>query len=615
MTVKLRPGLHYAPVPDGVYLGTAAQRLVIQGPPTLFRIVDVCVPLLEDGCAEDDLVAALGREAARPAVRRLLQALDQRGLLLRPELLSIPAPDRAVYDEHGDVLAQLEAEHADPYAAFAKLTAARVLLAGEPNALLPAARGLARAAVGALVLALPDPTAAAGLAAHLPGGTELAVLEAAAGGTGARALRDAAHGAADRTDPDARTEVAIVTASGDPVEAAGTAERLPTIPVHLGEQLCIVGPVMHGAGAAGSWSGLCDRVRRWAWDMGTEAVARPVADALAGALAGHAAYRRIAGFADPAQAHVIHGATLTAERIALAVDAPGGADAAGPVGLDDVEAVRTPPRAELLEAVQRLGSPWIGVLRTLVPEDLPQLPLAVAELRVLLRDRVVALARFGADQQIATLAAALAALRARAADGCAPEGVGAAGPGAARWLLDGALRLLAPRTGPAGEVDFDDLPDGAARDLWRVVEDYELVGIGVRWRALPGVGWRMAEVFRRADGETVAAAWGADPDRAAAAALAMAVSRLQALRVRGADLVGPGLDTASAAFESDEAATALLGDLLEYCRVGGLRVTGVPAAADPLLGRSGFCHGVVSLVPAAPRVAAFAASATGRSVH
>ncbi|KIF05082.1 hypothetical protein PL81_15135, partial [Streptomyces sp. RSD-27] len=156
MRMRLRPALHYAPVRDGVYFGAEGTSFVVRGPAALFKVADVCVPLLEDGATEDSLVAALGSEAARPVVATLLNTFSRQGLLLDLDALSVPEPDAATRERHRDVLADLETLHDDPYAAFARLRAATVLLSGPAAFVLPAARGLARSGVGRLVLAVPD---------------------------------------------------------------------------------------------------------------------------------------------------------------------------------------------------------------------------------------------------------------------------------------------------------------------------------------------------------------------------------------------------------------------------------------------------------------------------
>src|SRR5664279_3561967 len=161
MRFKARPHLHYAPVPDGTYLGGATTQLVLRGSPLLFRVVDVCVPMLEDGATEDELVRALGSEHARPAVHYLVDTLGSSGLLLDPTRFTAPEPSAQVRARYPETLAHLELVSDDPYAALARLTAATVLLVGPTQVLGPAARGLRRTGVGRVLTSPPGPGHAA----------------------------------------------------------------------------------------------------------------------------------------------------------------------------------------------------------------------------------------------------------------------------------------------------------------------------------------------------------------------------------------------------------------------------------------------------------------------
>ncbi|MFD0775504.1 hypothetical protein ACFQZ2_16345, partial [Streptomonospora algeriensis] len=140
--------MHYAPIPGGVYLGAHTHEFALRGSEALFKIADVCIPLLEDGAAEDDLVAALGSERARPGVRYLVEQLRRRGLILEPETLTVAEPSAEVRKDYAESLSRLEMLSDDPYSAFAALRNARIRLAGPAEAVRPAARGLTRAGAG-----------------------------------------------------------------------------------------------------------------------------------------------------------------------------------------------------------------------------------------------------------------------------------------------------------------------------------------------------------------------------------------------------------------------------------------------------------------------------------
>ncbi|NEB86057.1 hypothetical protein G3I43_18015, partial [Streptomyces anulatus] len=159
MTLRARPHLHYAPVSEGVYFNGPRTQFVISGPQLLYRVADICVPLLEAGTTEDELVTALGSERARPVVRRIVDELRARGLLLDLDALTVPEPSAEIRARYPEALAHLETECADPYAVFQRLRTTEVLLCGPADAVLPAARGLHRAGVTGLTLATPDPDA------------------------------------------------------------------------------------------------------------------------------------------------------------------------------------------------------------------------------------------------------------------------------------------------------------------------------------------------------------------------------------------------------------------------------------------------------------------------
>ncbi|AMW11080.1 hypothetical protein A4E84_17155 [Streptomyces qaidamensis] len=142
-----RPGLHYAPVPGGVYFSGTRGQFVLRGSELLYAVADGCVPLLRAGTTEDALVAEFGTERARPAVRHLLGKLRENGLLLDPAALTEPEPPAELAARHAGTLARLTARLDDPYAAFARLRRARVRLHGPATATAPALRGLRRAGV------------------------------------------------------------------------------------------------------------------------------------------------------------------------------------------------------------------------------------------------------------------------------------------------------------------------------------------------------------------------------------------------------------------------------------------------------------------------------------
>ncbi len=126
--IRLRPGVHYAPVDGGVYFSSARATFVVRGPAVLFRVVDTCLPLLEDGTDVDDLVAAVGSPAARRLITSLVGTLDSRGLVLHLDQLLGPEPGDTERQRFREALAYLETHRDDPYADVHRLRTARVLL-------------------------------------------------------------------------------------------------------------------------------------------------------------------------------------------------------------------------------------------------------------------------------------------------------------------------------------------------------------------------------------------------------------------------------------------------------------------------------------------------------
>lgn len=580
MRIRLRPGVHYAPVREGVYVGGPRTHFVIRGPRALYQVLDVLIPLLEDGTTEEEAVGALAGTAAPGLVRQVLAALRDKGLFLDLARLSEPEPDEQTRRRHAGALCDLETDSEDPYAAFARLRASRVLLAGPATAVLPAARGLLRAGVTRLLLAVPEPAAARALADREPG-VEVAAL---ADGKIATGVPDA--DAAMYASPDAGLL---------DLQRAELADGCPTVPVLTGGAVVVVGPPVRGALDAAAWPVLCARAQRWQADGELAPVALPVGEALAGALAGRAIFRALTDTEREGESHLIYGGTLSADAVAIA---PAGPDQDTTHDLAEIAADQAPAPDDTLAAVHAASARWLGTFAVGTPEDLPQMPVALvtAEHRAAAGGEVLA---WGADQRTATSAAGLACLREQAGMALeAPDAVravGAAGTTPARWLLDGALRLLGRYQRLESAPGYGDVADLRARQLWRAIEDYELVPVTLEVYAIGGIGWRLGRLVRGDTGETLARAWGPDGPQAIQAALGTGVARLQALRTLGRDLGGPHADTSALITAADTAIATLLDQVRAFCRDQGLRITGRQAGPDPLLGVLGPRHGAIRL--------------------
>ncbi|MFJ8049213.1 hypothetical protein [Streptomyces luteogriseus] len=623
--LRARPGLHYAPVPGGVYFSGTRGQFVLRGSELLYAVADGCVPLLRAGTTEDALVAEFGTERARPAVRHLLGKLRENGLLLDPAALTEPEPPAELAARHADTLARLTARLDDPYAAFARLRRTRVRLHGPATATAPALRGLRRAGVSDVTAtAVPETPAplvpvcdpamyadpallsgrsgsAGGSRALIPAGDPAVhhpltpAGDPAVDGTGTRTpVGDpAVNRPGTRTpagDPAVNGHGAGIPVGGPAVTAPVTTEGVPRVvvefldgartwteeagtlhvPVLLGPGPVLVGPV---GVAPGVWEVFRDRARAWADAEGVEPATGPVAHSLAGALAAQLLTDTLTGVAEPGEAHVVHGPDLTADRVTV-TGAP--VSEAVAVRLADTPAEPLPAPEDALEAAGVLSARWTGLFASAQGEDLPQMPLALraAEHRA---DRTGTVTAWAAHQETATIAAALAALRDRATSA---SGTPAAGLTREHWLLDGALRRLARAEEGVLDTDAPLHAEGRriAAELRALLGGAEPVLAVARYA---GVGWPLAEVT--VEGRPLGAGWGPTAVEATYAALCTALAVAQTGGTAGR------LST-DALLTADDATRAALREQLTAH--GGHE--GHPRRTDPVLGELPFWHGPVT---------------------
>ncbi|MEU6891579.1 hypothetical protein ABZ934_07220 [Streptomyces sp. NPDC046557] len=547
-----RPDLHFAPVPNGVYVSGPRGRFVLSGSELLHAVAEGCVPLLESGASEDELVAAIGTEKSRPAVRHLIGKMRECGMLLDPAAFTVAAPAPEVRERFPEALARLESALDDPYAAFARLRSARVLLAGPAEATGPAARGLRRAGAG-------EVTEAVSLAAY-----------------------EAAHPGAAYDGVDAVVEMT----TGDTQHPAAVPDGVPLLTVLLGGRVALVGPVLTGPGRHGVWAAFRDRASAWAEAEACDPAPRPVADALAGALAGQSLFDSLAGTAEPGTGHVVYGADLATDPVAVEGALHPAAATGRPSTLDDVPALPMPDAEEALEAAASVARRWTGLFASAAGEDLPQMPLAlrVAEYRA---GRSGAVVGWAAHQETATVAAALAALRARASR----PGVPAAGLTEEHWLLDGVLRVLAgdPALEQDPEAPLD--PEGA-----RILAGLRAAGRDpeVAVLRLPELDWRIARVSL--GGVPLGRGWGATAEEAVRTALCTALARVQA----GGSGTVAELSTDALLFADGAVIGRLREQLTARAARAGTGYRGLAERTDPVLGPLPLWFGAVEAVTVAP---------------
>lgn len=584
--IRLRPGIHYAPIQDGVYFSSARATFVMSGPPILFRVVDTCLPLLEDGTDIDELVAAMGTPAARPLVSHLVATLDSRGLVLHLDHFAAPEPSAAEQQRYPETLAYLETHRNDPYADFRLIRAARVVVAGPAEALGPAVRGLLRAGIGRLLVATPEPQRLASLAARHP---EVHVQRWSEGAPFPILIAD--------QSPDA---VLLVVTDAVPFEAK---ENLPSgcvlVAVRLGKELAVVGPAVRDEAVVSlevRWS------RAVSW-CGGDLLVRPSGDLLAGALAGQVVFDALVGL-NVGQVHLVYGGDLSADAITAVVGS------SGPELHDATEwpaplEAPSPPDAEWWRA---LAAPWSGLFQLSVPGDLPQMPraLTLATGRSHCFDgRTVGV---GPDQETSTTEAALEALR-RHCEGIERSMLSlpleareaqafAAGVDEREWLLDGALRLLSSGAGPgeltdARPVAWLGIDDVEARRLWRALEEYELLPVRLSYCNHPDLDWVLVTVWDRQSDTVVARGWGPTLAVGAIAALSNSIATQQVRRVVDAGFAGSGGEAGLISHLHRPRLDDLAAALGSWLDATGRRLLGHRLAADPVAGTIGACCGPV----------------------
>ncbi|WP_158801354.1 hypothetical protein [Streptomyces sp. NRRL S-37] len=267
----------------------------------------------------------------------------------------------------------------------------------------------------------------------------------------------------------------------------------------------------------------------------------------------------------------MHGPDLTADRVTVT---GGPVDEAVVVRLDDAPAEPLPEPAAALEEAAALTARWTGLFASAQGEHLPQMPLALraAEHRT---DRTDTVTAWAADQETATVAAALAALRDRVG--------GAAGLTREHWLLDGALRWLAERR-DRFELLTDAAPPLHAEGERILAALRARLGPAVPVLALArtvGVDWPLAEVT--ADGRSLGAGWGPTAADATYAALCTALAAAQA------DGAVAALSTDALLTADDTARTALRRQLTALATIRGQA-----RRTDPVLGGLPFWHGPVT---------------------
>ncbi|MEU6652814.1 hypothetical protein ABZ904_26115 [Streptomyces sp. NPDC046900] len=491
--VRLRPGVHVAPVGEGLRITGRGRSRILRGDArTLDRIWQRIFPRLHEGSSPEDLVSPLPATDAE-AAGRLLDLFEQLGLLLGQR----PVPDRQPFS---DVLRYLESCADDPAAALDRFRSLEVFLSGTGDVVLAAGRALLSFGLARLVLVeVPEPVCA-----------ELRELATGRGGA----------------------EVVVADAIGsDGLVITVDAPAVPRTRAHwLGVARCgqraVVGPLGR-PGSGLTLADLPDAAPHEAEHLS------PMVQVLAGNLAALDAFAFGAGLASAHgwRAHVVHTDGLRVERTLVARS-----DAAPWSGRPDAPVV-----------------PGLGVLNAgLEPALLADsgLPMAVAQCE--LPDGRAGLG-FAApeDEDLAVAAARLDALR-RLVPGtpqalwderssshlAAPaEARPVVGSSAEDALRDGIRRLLCDPAmassllEPAHRVEPSSL-DGSAADLFKALDRFGIpMELEVAAPAAVPAGLRVARV------STYGRLLGTDCAPSADQALAGALGQAALSVTRGADPV------------------------------------------------------------------------------
>ncbi|MCT9007827.1 hypothetical protein [Streptomyces rhizosphaerihabitans] len=486
MRVKLRPGAHFVPMARGLYCARGDHTFVLASPPRLQRLLDDRLGELTDGADAADLLGSVVEPTERVALRQVLAALLDQGVLFDLDRAGGPVPDLATAERYGDALAHYEEHCAEPYAAFAVLRAAEVAVLGEGPAARSATRGLLNLGVGTVT---------------------------------------------DRPGP--RTAAAVLAVAA-PVELSELAALLPAdtpyIPVPAGDGHQIVGPVLRGVPQARAFRAAAERAAAWSRSHPAGRAPTLHAATLAGSLAARGILDHLGATAlDTPDLHLIHGRTLRTTLHPFTVR-PAGPRWSPVTHQAPAEADDTLPPADST-ADEPLTTRWSGLGQWRDDLDLPQLPFRLAALEAIVLPGQPVLLGWGTEPEDARRDALLRLLRATAEDvrpDPAHPGTAAAGTTSRRWLLDGLLRVLsAEETDDGPPLPGSELATPLARSLVRALTHYFDRPAGLSRRTLPGTDWTLVTVTHADTGERLARQWGPSAQAAAQAALARALAGLQ----------------------------------------------------------------------------------------
>jgi hypothetical protein len=450
MTVKLRPGTHYARAAQGLAIAHRNTSFVLRGPAALYDLIDANVDQLMTGTDAAAMALTVGDPAAAPVFEQIIDALRERDVVIDLDLLGAPpAEDEA--QRFAATVAYCESMCPDPYRSFAALRAARVAVSGGGPTVAPLLRSLRDAGV---------PVVPAG---DRP---DLTVVVVDGEGAGSGSLDDL-----DDLDDLGNLGTAGTVGSGQPGEPG------EVLTVISGPSSAVVGPVTR---AVDEWTpALARRVARWVALDQMLAAPRPLSAVLAGSLAVRAVLDHLLGITGPATATVVHGRLLETSEVPVPATAvtPDAAGEANPAAIVSISPDQ--PAGAVLALTTSMTARFSGPVRRGTDDDLPQLPLSLATAEGVEGGGPVV--GWGADRGAAGLDAVLRATR-RWTAGSPPRrpwtppspAVAVAGLTGERAELDGLLRLLGSElsAAPGRQLSWDGVPASRPRALWSVLEEY-----------------------------------------------------------------------------------------------------------------------------------------------
>lgn len=615
--VKLRPSVHYAPIEGGVLFKGWAGSFVVKGPPSLWRLIEAIVPLLDQGVDRQALRASA--KGAGDVVDYLLAEMTTRNMLLDLDSLNPDLVPTGLAATFAATVAHLEALADDPYGGFLAFRNASVFAAGNGDALAGAIRSLAGLGCSSVTCwsSARNSNELNVLASDWPE-TRLHLINDDLAWRLASGDWTLALVIADSFDEEI-LRLVRAAAAGRPVVEGFVSSQLAVVlrPAPVGR------PNLDDAMAR-------LRVHQRAAKLSQEKDddLSPVLAILAGNIAAYLAFRQLAGVTRPAEtgdAMVIRQQSLRSTWHFVEPIPDAAADPGSTIGRLRGNSAANGPEA-FLAAAEHLADEFFGIAGSPEVRGLPQNPVFVARSAVFdQKEPVIGFGASASEARARALAQALALTSAGElgstpvdvhdfdgkAFGCVPSSrlILSAGFDLNMWVRDGVARLFAVHgdlAQSAGCVDLrmlaEELSAPAVAVWWHVITKRLGREVDVWCREFPSVlGIHSAWVCD--GGERLAMAVGPTRRTAAAGALMVASGRAQ---LRAAGMMVPSLNNDCegllgwlnpiAGGREPELERPDLQPLIAGLKLRGLSLVCKAAQAEPAVHKSGLVTGWLGLV-------------------